>query len=129
MAPALGCGAARYIVKHVREERKKEVAAKTYGGRVMSYSKGFLSQSMNALWRDQLREWNVRRGRALEHYSMSELLVRDSRAEARSGRSFAVWRVRSGQVLPGFGDNCSEPGQLFSPRAQGGSCWAGQPRS
>jgi hypothetical protein len=56
-------GAARYIVKHVRDGAKKEVAPRTYQGRVMTYSKGFLSQSMDALWREQLREWTARRGR------------------------------------------------------------------
>jgi hypothetical protein len=52
----------RYVVKHVQEEGKKEMAPRSYGGRVMTYSRGFPSQSMKALWRDQLREWNVRRG-------------------------------------------------------------------
>jgi hypothetical protein len=56
-------GAARYIVKHVRDEAKKEVAPRTYPGRVMTYSKGFLSQSLDTLWREQLREWTARRGR------------------------------------------------------------------
>ena len=54
-------GAARYIVKCVRDEGKKEVAPRSYQGRVMTCSRGFLSQSMDALWREQVREWNVRR--------------------------------------------------------------------
>jgi hypothetical protein len=53
---------ARYVVKHVLDEAKKEVAPRTYPGRVMTYSKGFLSQSLDTLWREQLRDWNVRRG-------------------------------------------------------------------
>ena len=55
-------GAARYIVKHVTDPTKKEVAPRTYEGRVMTYSKAFFSQSMKALWREQVREWNMRRG-------------------------------------------------------------------
>jgi hypothetical protein len=54
-------GAARYIVKHVNDAAKKEVAPKTYSGRVMTYSKGFLSKSMQSLWREQLQDWNLRR--------------------------------------------------------------------
>jgi hypothetical protein len=46
-----------YVVKHVRDAAKKEVAPKSYAGRVMTYSKGFLSQSMEALWREQCRQW------------------------------------------------------------------------
>jgi hypothetical protein len=36
---------ARYMVKHVADEGKKEMALRSYGGRVMTCSKGFLSQS------------------------------------------------------------------------------------
>jgi hypothetical protein len=54
-------GAARYIVKHVGDAGKKEVAPKTYRGRVMTYSREFLSESMESLWRDELRDWNLQR--------------------------------------------------------------------
>jgi hypothetical protein len=40
---------ARYVVKHVADEAKKEMAPRSYSGRVMTYSKGFLSQTMAAL--------------------------------------------------------------------------------
>jgi hypothetical protein len=51
-------GAARYIVKHVNDAAKKEVAPKTYGGRVMTYSKRFLTRSMESLWREEVKAWN-----------------------------------------------------------------------
>jgi hypothetical protein len=50
-------GLARYTVKHVRDASKAEVAPKTYQGRVMTYSKGFLSRPIETLWRESLEDW------------------------------------------------------------------------
>jgi hypothetical protein len=58
-------GLAHYTVKHVRDASMAVVAPKSYRGRVMTYSKGFLSRSMKDLWREAVEEWKQpsRRGR------------------------------------------------------------------
>jgi hypothetical protein len=58
-------GLARYLVKNIKDAAKKEVAPKSYGGRVMTYSRGFLTRPMEVLWREELNDWNLRRSRQL----------------------------------------------------------------
>lgn len=63
----------------------EEVAPKSYSGRVMSYSKGFLSQSMKLLWRDQVREWNARRVASFDAAALQAELVADPRDGLKHG--------------------------------------------
>jgi hypothetical protein len=55
-------GIARYIVKHIKDAGKKEVAPKSFKGRVLTYSQGFLSKSMETLSRELAAEWQHGRG-------------------------------------------------------------------
>jgi hypothetical protein len=48
---------ARYIVKDLKDAAKKEVAPKSYEGRVMTYSRRFLAKSMKKLWRELVDDW------------------------------------------------------------------------
>jgi hypothetical protein len=48
---------ARYVVKDVRDDSKKELPPKDFRGKVYSYSDGFFSAPVKDLWRDQLAEW------------------------------------------------------------------------
>jgi hypothetical protein len=67
--------AARYVVKDVRDGSKKEVPPEEFGGRLFSYSKGFLAQPLKALMGAVVGEW---------------------RARARSGRRSSERRLREG---------------------------------
>ncbi len=48
---------ARYVVKDLRDASKKELAPQTFSGRLYTYSRGFFTKPVAALWKDQLREW------------------------------------------------------------------------
>jgi hypothetical protein len=69
---------ARYLVKHVHDPAKKQVAPRTYSGKVMTYSKGFLSQKMKTLEREVVGEWKRRR----EHRRAGGLLSKEVRARS-----------------------------------------------
>ena len=55
---------ANYVVKHLRDDSKKELAPRSFKGRIYSYSKGFFSKKVAALWDEQLREWDSARERS-----------------------------------------------------------------
>jgi hypothetical protein len=48
---------ARYIVKHLKDDSKKQLAPQTFEGRIYTYSRSFLTRPVAALWKEQLREW------------------------------------------------------------------------
>jgi hypothetical protein len=48
---------ARYVVKDLKHNSKKELAPLTFQGRIYTYSRGFFTKSVAALWKEQLREW------------------------------------------------------------------------
>jgi len=48
---------ARYVVKDLKDDSKKELAPQTFSGRIYSYSRGFFTKSVSALWKDQIEEW------------------------------------------------------------------------
>jgi hypothetical protein len=52
-APAI----ARYIVKHLKDDSKKELAPRSYRGRLFNSSRGFLTKNVAALWKELRREW------------------------------------------------------------------------
>jgi hypothetical protein len=52
-------GAARYIVKDLRDSLKKEVPPADFCGRLFSYSKRFLAQPLKAIMRAMVEEWRV----------------------------------------------------------------------
>jgi hypothetical protein len=55
-------GMARYIVKHVKDGGKKEVAPKNFEGRIMSYSKGFWSEPLRLLRQEVNQMWLLSQG-------------------------------------------------------------------
>jgi hypothetical protein len=48
---------ARYVVKDLKHNSKKELAPLTFQGRIYTYSRGFFTKSVAALWKEQLGEW------------------------------------------------------------------------
>ena len=52
--------AVRYVVKDLRDGSKKEVPPAEFGGKLFSYSKGFLSEPLKALMRAVVDEWRAR---------------------------------------------------------------------
>jgi hypothetical protein len=48
---------ARYVVKHLKDDSKKELPPRSFRGRLFSYSRGFFTSSVAALWHEQLRVW------------------------------------------------------------------------
>lgn len=50
-------GLANYVVKHLKDGAKKELAPESFRGRIYSYSKGFFTKPVAALWEEQLSEW------------------------------------------------------------------------
>jgi len=47
----------RYVVKDLRNASKKELAPRTFTGRIYTYSRGFFSKPVADLWKEQLQEW------------------------------------------------------------------------
>jgi hypothetical protein len=59
--PVRGVEAAgRYVLKDVKDGRKKEVPPADFGGKLFSYSKHFLAEPMQVLLRAVVEEWRVR---------------------------------------------------------------------
>jgi hypothetical protein len=57
-APVLNpVGIARYVVKHLKDDSKKELPPRSYTGRLFNSSRGFFSKKVAALWEEQRREW------------------------------------------------------------------------
>ena len=52
-------GAARYVVKDLQDGSKKGVPPEEFGGRLFSYSKGFLAEPLKILMRAVVEEWRV----------------------------------------------------------------------
>jgi hypothetical protein len=48
---------ARYIVKAVRDDAKKALPPPTFHGRLIAYSRDFLSRPLTMLWQETLAEW------------------------------------------------------------------------
>jgi hypothetical protein len=48
---------ARYITKHLRDDSKKELAPRSFRGRLFNSSRGFLTKNVAALWKELRREW------------------------------------------------------------------------
>jgi hypothetical protein len=48
---------ARYIVKDLKDNSKKELAPQTFNGRIYTYSRGFFTKSVATLWKEQVQEW------------------------------------------------------------------------
>jgi hypothetical protein len=57
---------ARYVVKDLRDGSKKEVPPAEFGGRLFSYSKGFLAEPLKVLMRAVVEEWRVEAGTGTE---------------------------------------------------------------
>ena len=57
---------ARYVVKHVKDDSKKELAPRSFKGRVYSYSRGFFTETLADLWKEQVAEWYPARKRSSE---------------------------------------------------------------
>jgi hypothetical protein len=55
-------GIARYLVKAVRDDAKKELPPLAFRGRILAYSNGFLARNLQTLWRESLAECRSRRG-------------------------------------------------------------------
>jgi hypothetical protein len=53
---------ARYVVKDIKHDAKKELAPATFQGRIFTYSRGFFTKSVTTLWKEQLWEWYPVRG-------------------------------------------------------------------
>jgi hypothetical protein len=52
---------AKYVVKDLNEDLKKELPPRSFRGRVISYSKGFFVKKPADLWAEQLEEWREAR--------------------------------------------------------------------
>lgn len=48
---------AKYVVKDLKSQDKKEVPPKTFKGRICRYSRGFLTESLDAVWEKVVGEW------------------------------------------------------------------------
>jgi hypothetical protein len=48
---------ARYVVKNLKDDAKKELPPRSFRGRIFTYSRGFFTKPVAALWKEQLREW------------------------------------------------------------------------
>jgi hypothetical protein len=48
---------ARYVVKHIRDDSRKELPPPTFTGRLWTYSRGFFSKAVRELWKEQVAEW------------------------------------------------------------------------
>jgi hypothetical protein len=48
---------AHYIVKDLKDTRKKELPPENFRGRVFSYSRGFFSDSLKNHWKKQRGDW------------------------------------------------------------------------
>jgi hypothetical protein len=58
---------ARYVVKDLRDGSKKEVPPAEFGGRLFSYSKRFLAESLKALLRAAVTEWQTQARKKAAH--------------------------------------------------------------
>jgi len=61
---------ARYIVKHLKDDSKKELAPLTFKGRIYTYSRNFFTRPVADLWKEQLEEWYPARA-TLGRYSVT----------------------------------------------------------
>jgi hypothetical protein len=50
-------GIANYVVKHLKDGSKKELAPSTFKRRLITYSRRFFTRPVAVLWEQQLREW------------------------------------------------------------------------
>jgi hypothetical protein len=54
---------ARYVVKFLRDDTKKELPPRDFRGRLLSYSKGYFVRPQAELWKEQAAEWVAARRR------------------------------------------------------------------
>jgi len=54
-------GIANYIAKNLKDHAKKELAPKSFKGRLFNYSKGFFTKRVADLWKEQILDWNAGR--------------------------------------------------------------------
>jgi hypothetical protein len=50
-------GIANYVVKHLKDDAKKELPPESFRGKVYLYSHGFFTKKVAALWKEQIQEW------------------------------------------------------------------------
>jgi hypothetical protein len=53
-------GVANYVFKNLKSDLKKELPPTTFRGRIDTYSHGFFTKQVAALWEEQVREWYPR---------------------------------------------------------------------
>jgi hypothetical protein len=74
---------ARYVVKDLRDGAKKEVPPADFGGKLFSYSRGFLTEPLKALLRAAVDEWrSAARTRTGKHQGVDSSGARNDRGQS-----------------------------------------------